>query len=169
MLSALALVLSACQTPEQMAEKEAQRTAKAEAKAAERAAKAEAKMASLEAKLPAGFERIAGDDLTKTMSDTTVTGVSSRDAAWKFTVYRAPDGTLKGTSSNGSDTSDTAGEWWVEADTICTKYTQWRQGKTVCNRVYTNGEYQMVISPDGTITDGKKLKWNIQPGNVAGL
>jgi len=161
--------LGGCQTPEQMAEKEAGQSAKAEAQAAEQVAKAEKKLMALEEKLPDGFERVVGDPLLETVSNTTVTGVSSSDSSWEFTIFRDPDGMMKGVSTNGSNTSEDKGKWWIEADLVCSQWSSWLDGKQICNRVYSNGDYFMTIGKDGAISDGKKLKWTNEPGNVANL
>ena len=108
--------MSACATPQQI----------------------EAEIAASEEKVPAGFTRLTGDALVEFVSDSTISGLSERSPGWSYDVYRAPDGTQRGISKKGSDTSKDSGNWTMNGDTYCSRWKNWADGKENCFRLYSS-------------------------------
>jgi len=151
LIAAALLLPLGCSTPEERAQELADITTKAETN------------------LPEGFERVTGEELLAMSADRTVTGVSVNSPGWTYIIYRNPDGTVKGTSTNGSDNSSDTGKWWIESNRLCSQWKTWREGKKSCDSIYFNGEYRMVITEAGKIVDGKEQKWTNVAGNTEGL
>jgi len=152
-IAVTAIFVASCQTP------------------AERAVQQQNQIAEAEASLPAGFNRVTGDELLALFSDTTISGVSSRNADWNFTMFSVADGTIRAKASNGSDSQSDTGTWSIENDLYCSQFKKWVEGKRTCVRYYSNDENQMTISETepGRIQDGRKLKWTTTAGNTASL
>jgi TPR repeat protein len=92
--------------------------------------------------------RLTGEEVQKLFSRKTHVGVGGR--GWKFSVFFGANGKASGKARKGINTSKDKGRWWVEENTICTKYPNWLEGKQRCSFIVEeNGEYLWVL-PDGS-------------------
>jgi len=96
-LAAVAL-LSACATPEELAQQAAQEKA--------------ANHANMMASIPAGFQQVDAKQLQSTFADRTGIGVSTRSGN-PYKVFYSADGTQQGVSGQSYQHSD-SGNWTVE-------------------------------------------------------
>jgi len=153
------LVLTSCATPEQKAARETAR----------QVAITQAISAS-EEKIPDGFSRLTGDALLEFVSDSSVSGLSEKSPGWSYEVYRAPDGTQRGTSKKGGDTSTDTGEWTIKGDMYCSQWNRWADGKKSCYRLYTGAtkEYYS-ITAEGKLWSSKEFQASREKGNTKSL
>jgi len=152
-------LLTSCATPEQNAAREEAR------KAAFATAVAES-----EEKIPEGYTRLTGEELVEFISDKTISGLSERAVGWRYDVYRAPDGTQRGTSTNGSDTSTDSGKWTMAGDTYCSQWSKWVDGKENCYQIYTGStEDYYTITTEGVFWSSKESQASRAEGNIKNL
>lgn len=152
-------VLVGCQSPEQRAQAEA-----------ERAAALDSKISAAEAAIPGDFNRLTGDSLKNYAADTTVSGDSATSPGWKYIVYRDTDGAQRGTSTDGTKTSKDSGQWWIDGGSLCSKWKNWRDGRTSCSRIYANDAGAVFwIDSAGEVNEGAKYNTRHAQGNTQGL
>jgi len=152
-------LLTSCATPEQKAAQEVAR----------QAAFATA-VAESEEKIPDGYSRLTGEALVEFVSDSTISGLSQSSPGWRYDVYRAPDGTQRGTSTNGSSTSKDSGKWTMNGDTYCSEWNKWVEGKKECFHLYTgstNDYYSMTT--EGKFWSSKEFRVTRVVGNTKNL
>ena len=152
-------LLTSCATPEQKAAQEVAR----------QAAFATA-VAESEEKIPDGYSRLTGEALVEFVSDSTISGLSQSSPGWRYDVYRAPDGTQRGTSTNGSTTSKDSGNWTMNGDTYCSQWNKWAEGKKECFQLYTgstNDYYS--ITAEGKFWSSKEFRVTRSVGNTKNL
>ena len=142
----------------------------ADKKISKKAAKKLAAVSASETKLPEGYTRLTGDALLEFVSDSTVSGLSERAAGWSYSVYRAPNGRQRGTSTNGGDNSKDSGKWTIDGDAYCSKWRKWAKGKKICYHVYTGAtEDYYSITTDGEFWSSKQFKAKRVKGNIKNL
>ena len=152
-------LLTSCATSEQKAAKEV----------AKKAAFATA-VADAEKNIPEGYSQLTGEGLTVFVSDTTISGLSERAPGWRYDVYRAPDGTQRGTSTNGSKTSNDSGKWTMNGDTYCSQWKKWGDSKENCYRVYAGtAEDYYTITTEGKFWSSNEFQGSRAEGNTKNL
>lgn len=119
---------------------------------------------------------LTGDELRAVSADTTSYGVTKD--GYRFTVYRAPDGTVRGYSGrlpNPRQLYD-EGKWDITDGKYCVQFDQWRQRERRCFFIYHLGgdRYGAELASGHDYvrgTSGKSAwpEWRVVPGNPENL
>jgi hypothetical protein len=113
-------------------------------------------------------DAMAAAEAQEFLADTTQYG-RSRDGN-SYVVYRAPDGEIRGRAWGSWGESFDTGSWSVDENGVyCAQWTEWRDGRRGCWRVYEEGNAIVFAAAAGDASDFDIAKSKLVDGNAEGL